>query len=62
MDWAASIVPTKNKGRLLPATMYRLLLFLTSFAVSVPTVTERAKNAKTAIPYALISAICHNYR
>jgi hypothetical protein len=33
---------------------------LTSFAVSVPTMTESAKKAMMPMPYALISAICFN--
>jgi hypothetical protein len=51
IDWAASIVPTKNSGRLLPAIMNLLLLFFTSLEVSVPTVSESARNARIAMPY-----------
>jgi hypothetical protein len=50
MDCAASIVPTKKSGRLLPAIIYRLLLFLTNREVNIPTISESAKNAITAIP------------
>jgi hypothetical protein len=48
-DSETSMVPIKNKGRLLPATIYRLLLFFTSLTASTPITAVAATNAKTVI-------------
>src|SRR5688572_29915283 len=61
MDCAASMVPTKNRGRLFPATMYRLLLFFTILEVSVPTTRERPRKAIIAIAYPSSPAIPFYY-
>ena len=47
---AASIVPTITRGRLLPATMRRLPLFLTSLPAKTPTASVSAMNAVIAMP------------
>ena len=45
--WAESIVPTKNRGRLFPATMYRRLLPFTNFTVTIPIVIVMHKKPTT---------------